>query len=493
MTAPAFTHRACYVNFAEHLQNAWNPNLFFAGAPNVWSDADWRGFLTYIKACGFTCFEYWTPPTLFDRPALQGGGIYENYAATLRRVTEIAHEVGLETKFIAAVNTIGPEWYFACPNDPADRELIFALWRHWVRELAGTDIIGIFPGDPGGCNRNGCTHETYIELALALVEVIQAENPGARVELGTWGTPFSGWGSDLWTMHGWDGTWKSIFETHADVPGETIHIWNGTPERTARAMEYLIKRLPAFPADMQVAINLGFDPDAGCTMGGDARGWAREVGKLRPITTWDYSVAEGELITYPHWRLPHIAARRREERSTAPYIGGMSYTMSPKLNLLTLYAAGQLFLDPDADPDQLSRRFCSQVFGEEHAILGELFEAFEVVPGWGHYPRRGWSKRVLRGHYAEIIDRLEAADVSGCTLPLFPDPETYRRDLLWFARQFHAIAGPDPDRAAIRAAFWQKALAIYDVIPMSADARADSAADGFANILASDGKWGVPW
>jgi hypothetical protein len=493
MTTPAFSHRACYVNFAEHLQNAWNPNMFFPGAPNSWTRGEWGRFLGYIKACGFSCFEYWVAPTLFDRPALQGGGIYADFAATLRMVTEEAHAVGLQTKYIAAVNTIGPEWYFACPNDAADKALIRDLWRHWARELAGTDIVGIFPGDPGGCNRNGCTHETFVELALELTGVILAANPGARIELGTWGTPFSGWGTDLWTMEGWDGTWKSIFETGKPSEREPMHIWNGRPDRAARAMEYLLKRLPAFPEDMLVAINLGFDPDATATMGGDARPWAREIGKLRPITSWDYSVAEGELITYPHWRLPRMASRRREERSAAPYVGGMSYTMSPKLNLLTLYAAGGLFLNPDADPDQLSRAFCAQVFGAEHAILGELFEAFEVVRGWGWYPRRAWSKGVLREKYREIIDRLEAADMSGCALPLFPDPETYRQDLLWFARQFHAMAGPDPDRTAIRGAFWQKALAIYDHIPMSADARADAAADGFSQILSKEQGWAAPW
>ena len=133
------------------------------------------------------------------------------------------------------------------------------------------------------------------------------------------------------------------------------------------------------------------------------------------------------------------------------------------------------------------------MFGEEHAILGELFEAFEVVRGWGYYPRRAWSRAVLREKYREIIERLEAADMRGCTLPLFPDPESYRQDLLWFARRFHELASPDADRAAIRTAFWKKALAIYDHIPMSADARADAAADGFAGILAADKGWAAPW
>jgi len=49
-----------------------------------------------------------------------------------------------------------PGWYFACPHDARAQDLIVRLWRHWARALAGTDLVGIFPGDPGGCNRNGC-------------------------------------------------------------------------------------------------------------------------------------------------------------------------------------------------------------------------------------------------------------------------------------------------------------------------------------------------
>ncbi|HEY3416070.1 MAG TPA: hypothetical protein VGM23_04210, partial [Armatimonadota bacterium] len=445
---------------------------------------DWRAFLTYVKACGFTCFEFWLMPTMNDRPALEGGGIYDAFAATIRGVIEIAHGLGLQVKYITAPNAISPAWYYACPHDAEDKRLILDLWRHWARALAGTDIVGIFPGDPGGCNRNGCTHETFIDLSLELTEIVGQENPGARMEIGTWGTPFSGWGTDLWTLPGWDGSWKMITEGRGPTPEEPIFIWNGRLDRAARAMEYLIKRLPEFPEDAMVAINLGFDSDANATMGGDARPWAREVAKVRPIVSWDYAVAEGELITYPHWRLPRMAARRREERTAAPYAGGMSYTMTPKLNLLTLYASGQLFLNPDADPDVLSRDFCAKVFGAEHAILGELWEAFEVVRGWGSYPRRKWSKEVLREKYREIIDRLEAADMRACTLPLFPDPETYRQDILWFARQFYAMADPDPDREAIRQAYWTKSLAIYDHIPMSADERAEASARQFSQILA---------
>lgn len=484
MPAPHFSHRACYVNFGEHLQNAWGANLLYPDAPNQWSDGDWRGFLGMLAAFGFNCFEYWVPPTLFDRPALAGGGIYDAFAATMRKVTAAAHGLGLRTKALIIVNTIGPKWFYACPNVADDKALLLRLWRHWVERLEGTDIVGIFPGDPGGCNRNGCTHETFVDLSLEVAGVIKQANPSARVEIGTWGTPFSGWGSDLWQVPGWDGTYDMIGRPPVKPAGTTMPIWNGRPDRARAAMEYLIRRLPQSPKDTMVAINLGFGPDADAIMGGDARPWAREIARIRPIVSWDYSVAEGELVCYPHWRLPRLAAKRREERSAAPYQGGICYTMTPKLNLLTFFAAGQLFCNPDADPDQISRQFCTQVFGPEQAILGELFEAFEVVNGWGHYPRRRWSKEVLRAKYAEIIDRLEAADVSRCQLPLFPDPQSYRQDLLWFARKFHELAGPAPDRDRIRKEYWQRAMAIYDGIPMSVDERADLSARTFSQILA---------
>ena len=484
MSAPTFSHRSCYVNFAEHLQNTWNVNLLFPSAPNRWSASDWRAFFVMLRAFGFTCFEYWAPPTLWCRDTLESRGVGPVFAQEMRSVTEIAHEVGLQTKMLATVNTIGGEWFFACPKVSEDRTLIRSLWRYWARELAGTDIIGIGPGDPGGCNRNGCTHETFVDLALEIIGIVKIESPDTTVEIGTWGTPFSGWGSDLRSTPGWDGSWKMLIDEQHATPECPAHIWCGKPARADAAMHYLLRRLPEFPDETIVAINLGFSPDGDATMGGDGRAWAREIAKLRPITTWDYSVSEGELINYPHWRLPRMSARRREERSAAPYIGGMNYTMTPKLNALTLYAAGRFFLDADADLDRVSRDFCVAVFGEEHAALGELFEAFEVVSGWGHYPRRRWSKEVLRTKYAEIIERLEAADVSRCKLPLFPDPETYRHDLLWFARRFHEMAGSYPDRERIQHEYRAKALAIYDVIPMSADERADEAARGFSRILA---------
>ena len=73
--------------------------------------------------------------------------------------------------------------------------------------------------------------------------------------------------------------------------------------------------------------------------------------------------------------------------------------------------------------------------------------------------------------------------MSGCSLPLFPDPEIYRQDLLWFARKFHEMSGTNPDRKKIEKEYWKKSVKIYDIIPMSVDQRARTAAKQFSMIL----------
>jgi len=479
-----FSHRASYINFAEHLQNAWNPNMYFPGAPNEWSVEDWGSYFKMIKAFGFNIFEFWLVPTLFDRPALEGGEAQKKFAENMRNIIKVAHENGIKVKTICSTNTVGPEWYFACLNDPEDRKLSYDLWEHWMKELEGIDYVGIFPGDPGGCNRNGCTYKTYIDYAIELMHnVVLKHHPDAICTLGTWGTPFSGWDKDLHEVPNWDGSWGMLIDPLYATPEIPCHIWNGDKTRAKEAMEYLISKLPEFPENAIIEINLGFSPDATHIMGGNAKKWAREIAKQRDIVTWDYSLAEGELINYPHWRLPRMSMKMREWKATAPYIGGMSYTMTPKLNLLSQYVAGQILSDTNTCPDTASCDFCEKVFGKENRILGELFEAFEVVNGWGHHPRHDWSKADLIEAYDEIIERLEKADMSKCELPLFPDPETHRQDLLWFAKEFRKLAGDNPDREAIKKEYWDKSLAIYNVIPMSADERADLAATNFSKIL----------
>jgi len=482
-THAAFQHRSYYVNFASHLLNTWNANMMHPTAGNRWGVTEFAGLLDMIKAIGYTCFEYWLEPTVY-KSALKQDGTYPQFVQTMQQVIQLAHERGLQVKLLAAPNIIGHDWYFACPHIAEDQALMEKLWGHWMNVLRGTDIVGIFPGDPGGCNRNGCDHTTFIELALRITEISQKNNPGCTIEVGTWGTPFSGWGDDMIRVPNWDGTWKMMLAGQCDPKtGIGAHIWNGSAERAKHAMDHFIKRLPEFPAETLVGINLGFSPDADASCGGCAKQYAREIAKIRRICSWDYSVTEGELIAYPHWRLPRIFSRRREERAAAPYYGAMNYTMSPKLSHICMYAAAQAAIDPDRDPDVVSREFCTRVFGPTGNAIGELFEAFEVVNGWGHQPRRRWWRDAAHRAYTQLIDLLNSSSTDSCDLPLFPSPEEYRRDLLWFATMFAKLTEDNVDRDAIRKEYWTRALGIYDNVPMSVDERAEAAAKGFSSIL----------
>jgi len=196
---PAFELRTYYVNFAEHLQNYWNVNFIYHNAPGTWSDSDWKAFFIQIKEFGYNNFQFWIPPTLYEPSKAR-----DNAADAFCRLMKFAHETGLGFNPLITVNTIGAQWYLACPNDKTDREKIIEFWDFYSKKLAGADIFTIFPGDPGGCNRNGCNHATYIELSIELAELIKKNSPDTVVEIGTWGTPFTGWGEDMAELPNWN-------------------------------------------------------------------------------------------------------------------------------------------------------------------------------------------------------------------------------------------------------------------------------------------------
>ena len=469
---PVFSHRACYICAGEHTQNSWMPNYIYPREQNNWTRDDWQKFLRMIKAFGYTNFQYLISPTIFDLPSLKGGGIYQWFAETMREVADLAHAEGLEIQCVSFINVLGPKWFYACPNIPEERSNILKLFRHWMHELSGIDAVTLFPGDLGGCRENGCTHETAIDLDLEIAGIIKQESPKTRIEISTWGNPFVSWGDDAIDMPGWNRSAVDMFNSGSHE--FTFQHLHGTPERAKAAFDYLAKRLPQFPKDTTVDITLSLNK------GGSGAPYAREIANLCPVLSWDYDVSEDDNLS-PHWRLDSMAYARQAEHEAAPYIGGIIATTSPKLNLLNLYGGAQTFIDPWADPTELSTHFCSSVFGPEHKDLGNLFKVFELAPiprvdkhdpQWAEKTRtpyhnyQGWTKNDCHRAFELIIEHLEAAKASDCKLPIFPDPETYRKDLLWFAHKYHEMTGPNPNRALIAWQYWEKAYAIYQRVPM---------------------------
>ena len=66
---PQFPMRICYVNFADHLQNAFNPNVLFDVPVNRWTAAEWDRFIDMVSAYRYNLFEFWLVPTLFSPEA----------------------------------------------------------------------------------------------------------------------------------------------------------------------------------------------------------------------------------------------------------------------------------------------------------------------------------------------------------------------------------------------------------------------------------------
>ena len=138
-----YTHRTCYVNFAEHLQNTWNVNLLYEDAPGIWTEAEWEAFFKELKAFGFTNFQFWIPPTLCKPGEQRNKAIRQ-----LNMIIHKCHQAELTVNPFIAVNTIGAEWYFACPNDPEDRKRILEIWEFFADNLTEADIVLYFPEIP---------------------------------------------------------------------------------------------------------------------------------------------------------------------------------------------------------------------------------------------------------------------------------------------------------------------------------------------------------
>ena len=450
-----------YDNFASHLLCAYNPNIYYPDLPYRWADEDWRRLIDMIRSFGFSVFEFWLEPRLFCREALESP-VGKEFTRQMNVVIEHAHTRRMQVEMIVALATVGERWRTLCPNLADEWREIRFLWDAWARQLPGVDIFGIFPGDPGACSRNGCTAETYINKSIEIATRLDQLRPGIGIEFNTWGPPFFGWGNIRMPPHS-----QGEF-----IPEDQGTAWTFSKERADRAMNHLLKRLPDFPPNTAISINLGFNGDGNPQGEQDARPWARAIAQSHRILTWDFSLTEGENAVYPHYRFTRLFNRRKEERAAAPYSGGICFTMTPKLNQLSLFEAAQSFQDPDGDAHRLAGDFFARLFGEPCRTLADDYRLFEVIPDWGSYdvvrmPRADYHKRI-----SALVDRLEdAKSTINPKAVLFPDPETYRKELVFFARLFADLTAPHPDYDALKQTYWNRVYRIYDHLPNHVDPR----------------------
>jgi len=482
-TSPANQRRSCYNNFAEHLLNAFNPNMIYPDLPYRWRDEDWFQFINMIGDFGFTHFEFWLVPRLFSRAGLEQP-FGEAFARQMNALIAHGKERGVGVKLLAALTTVGDDWHTHCPNVPAEWEEVVMLWDQWTKRLPGLDVVGIFPGDPGGCSRNGCTAHTFIDNTLRIAEVVKKNQPLAEIEIGTWGTPFWGWG----TIQGppdWQGEFIQSIQGTA---------WKFDKKRADEVMAYFLKRLPDFPEDTSVSINLGFNPDGNPEQDNgimDARPWAREIAKTNQIVTWDFSLTEGENAILPHYRFDRLFAQRKRELEAAPYRGGICFTMTPLLNQLSLYQSAQSFINPDADFTALSRGFYQRLFGTEAEKLADLLPLFEIIPDWGNYNKVEMSRTDFHAKMKEGVELLRSLDgKENNDIPFNPSPSEYRKELLFFFELFRDLSDEAPDFDLLAKHYWQRVYAIYDQLQQHVDPRPRGATERLIRFF--DPRWSGP-
>ena len=231
---------------------------------------------------------------------------------------------------------------------------LFALWDYWSRAMRGNEYMGIFPGDPGGCCRNGCTAETFVDLCLELSKVVRKNNPGVKIEVATWGEPFAGWGVPLWT-------------------GDRRRANDAFPVEAARVpARHVCQHQPGFQPRLQPARTAA---TAAVRPGGRQDPPRAHLGLQR------YRGRGHGLAALPG--APHVPTAPRGIEQGC-YSGGICYTMAPKLNCLSIFCCAEAYWNPPSSP-----RACwptlADLSGPERAAIGPLLEEFEVIPDWGYY------------------------------------------------------------------------------------------------------------
>ncbi len=115
---PQFPMRICYVNFAEHLQNAFNPNVLFDVPVNRWTPAEWERFIDMVSAFRYNIFEFWLVPTLFSPEALHGGKIQRQFVETINHVIAYGKRRGVAVHPIMRPTRSARTGKFCAPTIP---------------------------------------------------------------------------------------------------------------------------------------------------------------------------------------------------------------------------------------------------------------------------------------------------------------------------------------------------------------------------------------
>jgi hypothetical protein len=437
---PYSAWRAIYINDSAHQGNNYDPNLIYPVETNRWPLEKWKRYIDQLAFFRYNVLQIWLVPEMFTPKALQGGGVYDYVRDTLNAVARYARPRGIEICILNGINVAVdsgtllntlptkayqdmPIYRYLSPNQPTEKQLMFALWDHWSKELSDVRMWALFPGDPGGCAEDSCGPETYVDLSIDISHIIRKNNPTAIIDFCPW--QFFGWGP----------TWPSQFRKDT--------------ARIDRGYRYLLTRVDDFPPGTIFSPNLNdytSDPPVlGAGEGGNTIRYIdaiHEKGHL--IHTWTYFVTEGEGWLNHHDRVDGIL-RQRAVEAKYPISGGICYTMTPALNLLSQYACAEGYWDPHVTSEEVLRRFTEGVFGTSVQELIDIFPTFEIGPqvGYTFAKAPAWKPDYSRIHAEMVHNRAVLTSVPYSRPPRFDlllTPRDYAAELLYFADLYASLS-----------------------------------------------------
>lgn len=288
--------------------------------------------------------------------------------------------------------------FHLCWNDPAERDILEHYWEHQARHAAHFDHVVTHWGDPGGCERNGCTIETAQHLHLEILRRLRANNP-------TMQSTFS-----LWMLH------HPRFSKWAGYEGPHTVLQSGI-----------------LPPEVMIAVHSSpsdFNFDT-----------VRQIAQAgRKVGVWCWYLANHEVTPSCYVRtsrlkdyfadLPEEAHELIEWHSLDANNHG--------LNIHNLFVAGRLMRDPHADAQAVLREFIAGAFGAENVDRVEkillTIEKARNCPGYRDDPQ-ATPEQARDAH--RLAREISIADTFSPAFPMVLSPRELAGELV---AQTEAIA-----------------------------------------------------
>ena len=346
----------------EGRQHSVTETIFRKYEPPNWDLARLRTYVDMLRAFGFNSiqlYDQWESyvdagwgidSTGWPKVSDDGWKVEpRDWAQKVDAVADYAHTKGLRTTLFVWGNTgfdfrTNEIFWRLCPNVRAEREVLERHWDHQAAHAPHFDHFITHWGDPGGCNRNGCTIETAQHLHNEIVERFRTHNPEIESTFSLWMLDSPRFG--IWP--GYEGP-KTVLDSGI-LPDDVMVCVHGEPDK------------------------LDFDQ-------------VREIVRAgRKAGVWGWYTADNEIYPSLHVRTSalkkHFSSLPGEAHEMLSWYSIDSNNHG--LNLHNLYVAAELMRDPKADVERTVGEFITGAFGGENVErVRKLFSAIETIrPMW---------------------------------------------------------------------------------------------------------------